>query len=407
MPATETMDETLPPANYDEAAVGPVTLAPLTDAQGRAIADPATRAACREAWLGRFADELYGPIPAAPDAIEVERTPLPDQDCERLTLTVRVQNRTFRVDAALWLPRDRKGPVPVVVALDFLGPAGTLYSDAFPLDPKAAVSARPSLGMHDQRLGEHVRGATSYRWPTPLIADAGWGLLTSCYGSWVPDNADEWTTHGVWPLLDLDAAQSKPRAISLWAWALSRLVDVAQTLPEIDASRIAAAGHSRLGKVALWAGANDERITDILANDSGCGGASLSSRCYGETLEHMRIRFPHWTLPADSIKTYPQAFDQHHLMACVAPRRLYIASAVEDLWCDPRGEFLALRAAAPLWRIDADVAPLPDIEEIWQPGQRLNAGPVGWHLRHGGHDLMPWDWRGFLDFLGASGPARN
>src|SRR5690606_19138476 len=117
-----------------------------------------------------------------------------------------------------------EGPVPVIVALGFVGPAGILFCDAYPLDPLAVVTAPPPVGVLDGRLGEQVRGSLGYRFPVPLIGRAGYALILSCYGSWVPDDPARWRAHGLWPLLGLDDADEPPGALALWAWAYQRLV---------------------------------------------------------------------------------------------------------------------------------------------------------------------------------------
>ena len=329
----------------------------------------------REDWLKAFAFELYGPMPPAPRSLAVAREKLPDAQAERLVLTI----DGFTVDACLWLPPRPKG---IVVGLDFLGPIGTLVSDAFPLDPNARVvwpAWRGGEPGAPADLDDSLRGAAMHRFPVELILASGWGVLTSCYGSWVPDDPARWRDHGLVPLLG-----DGTRAISLWAWALSRLVDAAI---ELGHARIAMAGHSRLGKAALWAAANDTRISAVLSNDSGCGGASLESHPGGETLKDMRERFPHWLLPER-----PLSIDQHQLLASIAPRGLYVASAAADDWADPMGEYLALRAAGQAWNV---ALPEPDLV----PGAAHIRGPIGWHLRPGGHEILPYDWRRYLAFL--------
>jgi hypothetical protein len=326
----------------------------------------------RADWLATLAAELYGPIPPPPKTLTIARRPLPDADATHLVLDI----DGFAVDACLWLPPSPRG---IVAGLDFLGPIGTLCSDAFPIDPGAIVARPAWRGSDAGPLDEALRGAAMHRFPVELILSSGWGLLTACYGSFVPDHPDHWRDHGLVPLLG-----ETTRAISLWAWALSRLVDVANQLGH---SRVALAGHSRLGKAALWAAANDTRVEAVLGNNSGCAGAALESHVGGETLEALRERFPHWVLD-----DAPRTLDQHHLLAAIAPRRLYVASAADDAWADPPGEYLALKAAAPAWGI---ALPEPDLT----PGNHLLAGSLGWHLRPGGHEILPYDWRRFLSFL--------
>lgn len=152
------------------------------------------------------------------------------------------------------------------------------------------------------------------------------------------------------------------------------------------------AGHSRLGKAALPAAATDERIGSALINNSGAMGASLSSRNYGETRQHVEGRFPHW--PSPDARTTVEPLDQHQLLACVAPRQLYVASAAEDLWADPKGEYIALQAAAPAWG-DSN---LPPLDTVFAAGE-VASGALAWRLRPGPHDLRPYDWHRSLRHL--------
>lgn len=329
-------------------------------------------AGTREEWLAAFAAELFGPIPLPPRQLTMDRVPLPDPNAERLVLDI----DGFTVDAALWLPPKPKG---VVVCLDFIGPIGALISDVFPIDPRAVIALPPWRGGGTGPLDESLRGASRHRVPAELVLDAGWGLLSSCYGSWVPDHPELWRSAGLVPLLGGDT-----RAVSLWAWAYARLVDVAFQLGH---ARVALVGHSRLGKAALWAAANDSRVAAVLSNASGCAGAALESHVGGETLAQLHNQFPHWVLSPG-----PLSVDQHQLLAAIAPRGLYVASAAMDDWADPVGERMALDAAAAAWGVE-----LPPAKLV--PGASQVAGQLGWHLRPGGHELLPYDWKRFLAFL--------
>lgn len=377
-----------PPA--DAMAEG-FTLPPLIPLRRRLTAE--LRNQLQGQWRSTLAEHLYGDIPAPPQGLTVARLPLPDDGAEHLRLTLRQDGRQFSVDAALWLPKGHDGPLPLICGLDFVGPAGVLLSDAFPLDPTATIYTRPEFGA-EGAMTDTLRGTSAYRWPIPLLCAAGYAVLVSSYGSWVPDSAKRWQEHGVAPLM---GTGDSTRALSLWAWAYLRLLDVAATLPEVDPARMAVAGHSRLGKAALWAAANDDRIGAVFANQSGCGGAAPARHGAGETLAQMEAGYPHWTRPGTggtAVGDLP--FDQHMLLASIAPRAIYLACAEEDLWADPVGSYEALCRASAVWEGEKT---WPDAAKMWTGKRPVVKGALGYHLRPGGHDLLPLDWRLALAFL--------
>ena len=393
------------PDGFETAYAGAIDFLPL--AAGTPVTTAAERQRRQKELRAGLAKALYGPIPSPPDDLSVRRQPIPREHAERLLIEMAVADRRFTVDAALWLPPETDGPAPLICGLDFLGPVGLMTSSGFPIDEKARISSRPVYGARDNRMEETLRGVSTYRWPVSMLLDAGYAVLVSCYGSWVPDDPGHWTAHGLCPLLGY-RGDPPMGAISLWAWAIHRLLDAAASFDEIDMANVAVAGHSRLGKAALWAAANNPRIGTVFASNSGCGGSAPAAHSVGETLAQMAERFPHWTIQHRKHPIPELPFDQHHLLSLIAPRAVYLAAANADLWADPIGSFLALQKAADFWPPEQGAAwNWPSPREVWQSCGRVHNGQLGYHLRPGGHDLLPYDWRQFLEFLEAEQMAAH
>jgi len=392
--------------HFDEARVPSYALPdPLVRESGEAVSHIEDWRSRRDEILELFRTHVYGHSPGAPDSMHSER--LSSEPAALGGRAVREQVRlrfgqrsTPRVDVLIYRPAAATGTVPAFLGLNFFG------NHSIHADPSIFLSDQwmpgdREHGIEEHRATERSRGTAASRWPVEAIVERGYALVTAYCGDLDPDY-DDGFRNGVHPLF-YRVRQSRPDpdqwgGIGAWAWGLSRILDFLESYTAIDHRRVAVLGHSRLGKTALWAAAQDERFALAISNDSGCGGAALSRRRFGETVEAITTVFPHWF--ARNFERYAGRedalpVDQHMLLALVAPRPLYVASAALDLWADPRGEFLAAKAAEPVYQLlGAGGLGADRMPEVDQPTGNV----LAYHVRTGGHDLSRWDWLQYLSF---------
>lgn len=290
-----------------------------------------------------------------------------------------------------------EGGAPAFVGLNFTGNHGVHPATGITLSRAwMRESNDPEKKGHvvEHRATEASRGNQASRWPLGKIVEAGCALATFYYGDIDPD-FDDGFANGVHALFGKPGPEEWG-SIGAWAWGASRALDYLETDPSIDQGRVAVLGHSRLGKTALWAGAQDERFAMVVSNNSGCGGAALSRRRYGERVGRINTSFPHWfadTFPRYNENEAALPVDQHQLVALIAPRLVYVASAVEDRWADPKGEFLSAKHAGPVYELLGKKG--VGVEEM--PGLNEPVGEsVRYHIRSGKHDVTDYDWDQYL-----------
>jgi hypothetical protein len=394
-------------ANYDEAKVPHYTLPdPLMLKSGQSVKDVKTWTTKRRAEiLAIYESEVFGRSPARPskpnyEVLSVAQKALGGK-AERKLITLNFGGRTDpRMNLLVYLPAGAKRPIPVFVGLSFNGIHAIADDPDVPLQD-VWVRDKTTRQWVKQTAEEKRRGAEAQRWQVEKILDAGYGLAVAYYDDIEPD-FDGGMKYGVRPLFfksgQTAQAADEWGAIGAWAWALRCAMDVLERDREIDAKHVAVIGHSRLGKTALWAGAQDTRFSIVISNESGEGGAAISRRLFGEQTRNLNSSFPHWF--DGNFKKYSDhedqmPFDSHMLMSLIAPRGLYVASAEEDRWSDPKGEFLGAAEASKVWELFGKKG----IGTMEMPGIHQPVGQdVRYHIRTGKHDVTAYDWEQYLKF---------
>lgn len=385
--------------NYDEGKVPRYVLPdPLVFDNGRPVRTKGQWKRRRAEIMESFRSQMFGREPAAPAHLAYEITKTVPDIFDGLATMNEVklyldENRKHYCKMLMFVPNGVRGKVPAFLGLNFKGNQSTTLREE--------VSLPDSVQMHQWGPGfsSEQRGVAARRWPYEFILKHGYAVCTIHYNDCEPDSKDGYG-FGIRSIYDRGSRNEESwGAVSAWAWSLSRALDYLEKDSRVDARKVAVIGHSRLGKTALWAGAADPRFALVISNDSGCSGAALSRRVYGESVYVINTAFPHWF--CDNYARYNRneaalPFDQHELIAMIAPRPVYVASASLDRWADPYGEYLSLVGATPVYRLlgydgFTDTA-FPEVEK---PSV---AGRMGHHVRNGKHDILLYDWQNFISF---------
>jgi len=392
--------------NLDEAKVASYTLPdPLKTANGKNITSVKEWTTTqRPAVMQLFREHVYGKFPGKPKGLHFKVNAVDNEALggkairKQITVLFTRAPDAPGMEVLLYVPKEAKKPVPVFTGLNFYG------NHTVNADPGIMLSTRWQRNTKDSsvvnnRATEVARGNSAKSWTIEEIIGHGYGLATVYCGDLEPDHNDGWKT-GIRTTLksELGIQENEWGAIGAWAWGLSRMLDYLETDKDVNAKQVAITGHSRLGKAALWAAANDTRFALVVSNNSGEGGAALARRNFGETIAIINTSFPYWFSP--KFKEYSGhadklPVDQHMLLALMAPRPLYVASAMDDAWADPKGEFLSAKNAEPVYTLfgkkGLGVTEMPPVNQ-----------PVGstirYHIRTGGHGITIYDWQQYIAF---------
>ena len=395
--------------NYDEANVPAYTLPnPLMSESGKPIQRVGKwEKQRRPEILSLFEQYVYGKTlggdAVAHEVIAVDKQALGGLATRKEVAIYLTADKSRPIHVLIYLPNNRAGAAPVFMGLNYAG------NQAVSVDPGTRITTRwtryaKQPGFPEGYADEQSRGAFASRWPIELILSRGYGVVTAYYGDLQLDRPDidamddsfhTWFAQQT----GIQRDSSSWGAIGIWAWALSKMMDYVESDGDVDSKRVAVVGHSRLGKTALWAAAQDQRFAMAISNNSGEGGAAIARREYGERIQNLNQSFPHWF--NDNFKQFNGRENQlpvdfHELLSLIAPRPLYVASASEDRWADPKGEYLSLFHAGPVYGLYKQQmlhhAEPPAVGEVRVVGR------LGYHIRPGKHDINSYDWERYLDF---------
>ena len=377
-------------ANYNEskAVIFPNLPALLTTKDGLKVSSKKMWERVRRPELfEEFDREIYGRVPSNTPKVQWVVVSTKDDKVGNTDVTVQklqgiVDNSIFpsievKMDLTLTLPKQSLKPVPVIVELSFVFPAG--------MRPPVVPNAPVEPTWQEQVVSRGWGFATII--PTSIQADNGAGL-----------------TKGIIGLMN-KGQNRKPDdwgSLRAWAWGTSRMLDFFASQKQIDAKKIALMGHSRYGKAVAVAMAYDPRFATAFVSSSGEGGLKIHRRNYGEKVENVTGSGEYHWMAGNFIKYggplqwSDLPVDAHELLALCAPRPVFVgAGSTGDLWVDPKGMFEACVEADPAYRLYGKVGIEPS--EFPPIGTGILTGQIAWRQHEKGHTPGP-NWPFFLDF---------
>lgn len=365
--------------NYDEQAVPRYVLPPLLlTNNGKVVHNKGEWEKVRRPEILRlFEDNIYGQMPQDFDSIKYVPVGHEMEAMNGKAVLKQMDIQIFRklksitIHLVLFIPAYSKRATPVFLLINNRSKNNT--------DPTRTVK-------------------TEF-WPAEQVIDSGYAIAAFHVSDLAPDNKNMFINGLLQLYPEQMDADNGMRAIGAWAWGASRVMDYFETDRSIDPRKVAIVGHSRGGKAALWASAEDPRFAMCFASCSGNSGAALARRRFGETIEKINQTFPYWF--CNNYKRFDNKeddlpVDQHMLIALSAPRCVYTTNATKDLWADPKGSFLSIKNAEPVFSLYQLKSGLP--AEMPLPDQPVIQSSIGYHLRSGIHDLTAYDWARFIQF---------
>lgn len=359
----------------------------------------------RPELMSLFEHYMYGKAPSSPENFsfvieDIDYNSLGGKATRKIVTLKFGPDTTPPISLLVVVPNNTKRPSPVFLGLSAAGNHALLDDPLIPLT-KAWIKNSYFTDTNDNRAHDSQRGTRIETWQIEKAIDRGYGIVTMYAGEISPD-FDGGYLDGVHKSYFTEG-QEQPQpdewgVLAAWAWGIQRGVDYIIQDEDLDSDAIIVTGHSRRGKAALLAGALDERIAIVIPHQAGCGGTSPSRSDVGESVEVINTNFPHWFNGNfkkfnDKVERLP--FDQHSLLALVAPRQLLLTNATEDTWADPKGQFDMLKAINPVYNLYGKKG----IEVTDFPMENdLVDSEVGYFIRPGKHSMGASDWDVWLNF---------